>query len=129
MNKYHNKPKWVDGIKFDSGKEADYYVYLKQLEKEGTISNLQMQVPFELLPTVHGTKTKVKHLKRGDKEIEVDYVRQKATNYYADFVYIITATGQREVVDVKSAITRKKDAYILKKKMMLALKGIEIIEV
>lgn len=129
MSKYHNKPKWVDGIKFDSGKEADYYVYLKQLERDGKISNLQMQVPFELLPAVHGTKTKVKHLKCGDKEYEVDYVRQKATHYYADFVYIVTATGQREVVDVKSSATRKKDAYILKRKMMLALKGIEIVEV
>lgn len=129
MNKYHNKKVQIDGMWFDSKKEGNYYLYLKQLQEHGLISQLQMQVPFELLPAVKDTRVKVKHLKSGDKEVKAEYVKQRPTYYFADFVYINTKTGQREVVDVKSAATRKKDAYILKRKMMLALKGIEIVEV
>ena len=129
MSKYHNKKVQIDGMWFDSKKEGNYYLYLKQLQGQGLISQLQTQVPFELLPAVKDIRIKVKHLKSGDKEVESEYVKQRPTYYYADFVYIDTRTGRREVVDVKSAATRKKDAYVLKKKMMLALKGIEILEV
>ena len=129
MSKYHNKKVWYDGIKFDSGKERDYYIFLKQQESEGKISNLRLQVPYVLIPKVMGEKTVVKHLKRGDKTEIKPYVRQQETKYFADFVYSDPVTGQDEVIDVKSKITRKKESYILKKKMMLAFLGIEIIEI
>lgn len=129
MSKYHNKKVQIDGMWFDSKKEGNYYLYLKQLQEHGFISQLQMQVPFELLPAVKDTRVVIKHLKSGDKEVIKEFVKQRPTYYYADFVYIDAKTGHREVVDVKSAVTRKKDAYILKRKMMLALKGIEIVEV
>lgn len=129
MSKYHNKPKIVNGIKFDSTKEANYYLYLKQLQDEGKIFNLKLQVPFELLPKVKGQKVVTKHLKSGDKLVCVDFVKQRPTYYIADFVYNDSETGAQTVVDVKSAATKKKDAYRLKKKMMLALLGIEIEEV
>ena len=125
MSKYLNKKTEIDGIVFDSAKEARYYLYLKQREREGEISSLNMQVPFEIIPAVYGTK--VKHLKTKDKEER--YCIQRATHYVADFVYIITATGRQEVVDVKSEITRKNPEYRLKKKLRLAVKGIEILEV
>jgi hypothetical protein len=128
-SKYHNKKVWYDGIQFDSGKERDYYIYLKKKEQEGEITNLRMQVPFVLIPKVMGKKTVVKHHKRGDKIEEKDYVRQQETKYFADFVYEDSVTGKEEVIDVKSKITRKKESYILKKKMMLAFLGIEIVEV
>ena len=128
-SKYHNKKVWYDGIKFDSGKEKDYYIYLKKKEQEGEITNLRMQVPFIVIPKVMGKKTVVKHLKRGDRIEEKDYVRQQETKYFADFVYEDSVTGKEEVIDVKSKITRKKESYILKKKMMLAFLGIEIVEV
>ncbi len=124
-NKYLNKKTEVDGIVFDSKKEADYYLFLKQLEKVGEISNLRLQVPFEVIPAVYGRR--VKHLKTKDK-IE-PYCVQKSTHYVADFVYIVTKSGEQVVVDVKSPITRKNPEYRLKKKMMLAFNGITITEV
>ncbi len=128
-SKYHNKKKIVDDIEFDSGKEADYYLFLKQKESKGEITNLRLQVPFVLIPKVMGEKTVVKHLKKGDRIETKPYVRQKETKYFADFVYTDPVTGLDEVIDVKSNITRKKESYRLKKKMMLAFLGIEIIEV
>ena len=128
-SKYNNKKVWYDGIKFDSGKERDYYIYLKQKESEGEIANLRLQVPYVLIPKVMGEKTVVKHLKKGDKIEVKPYVRQQETKYFADFVYSDPVTGLDEVIDVKSKITRKKESYILKKKMMLAFLGIEIVEI
>lgn len=128
-SKYNNKKKIVDGIEFDSGKEADYYLFLKRKESEGEIINLRLQVPFVLIPKVMEERTVVKHLKKGDRIETKPYVRQKETKYFADFVYTDPVTGLDEVIDVKSKITRKKESYRLKKKMMLAFLGIEIIEV
>ena len=128
-SKYHNKKVWYDGIEFDSKKERDYYILLKQKESEGEITNLRLQVSYVVIPKVMGEKTVVKHLKKGDKIITKPYVRQRETQYFADFVYSDPVTGQDEVIDVKSKITRKKESYILKKKMMLAFLGIEIIEI
>jgi len=48
-SKYGNKKTVVDGIKFDSKKEADYYVRLKLAKQSGDLVMFQMQVPF-LLP-------------------------------------------------------------------------------
>lgn len=125
MSKYLNKKVVVDGMEFDSKKEADYYLYLKQRLETGEISCLRRQVPYELIPAVYGER--VKHLKTKDKVERV--CLQKATNYYADFVYVETATGKEVVVDVKSKYTRTLADYRLKKKMMLAFKGIELTEV
>lgn len=40
----------VDGIKFDSKREASRYQELRLLEQAGEITNLLLQVPFELIP-------------------------------------------------------------------------------
>lgn len=123
--KYGNKHVWYDGIEFVSKAEGDYYLYLKQLEQNGVISNLRLQVPFEIIPAVWGER--VKHLKTKDKTEK--YSIQKATYYIADFVYVVTATGQQEVVDVKSDETRTDPVYRLKKKMMQAYNNITIKEI
>lgn len=125
MNKYRNTKTIVDGITFDSKKEANYYLFLKQKEADGEISNLRMQVPYEVIPEVW--EDEVKHLKTKDKIVR--RCVQRATHYVADFVYTVCETGNDEVVDVKSFITRKNPEYRLKKKMMRAFKGISIIEV
>ena len=124
MSKYNNKKVFYDGILFDSQYEKDYWVFLKRKEEAGEISNLRRQVPYELIPEIWGEK--VKHLKTKDKVVR--YQIQKATHYYADFVYT-DADGNEVVVDTKSAYTRKLADYCLKKKMMLAFKGIAIKEV
>jgi hypothetical protein len=50
MSKYKAKKTVVDGITFDSQKEAQRWCELRLLEKAGVIKNLQRQVPFEIIP-------------------------------------------------------------------------------
>lgn len=128
MSKYHNKVCYADGHKFDSEKERDYYWILKEKLRSNKISNLRLQVKYEVIPGVSGIKEEVKHLKKGDKIVQKKYCVQRPTYYFADFVYIDNETGKENVIDVKSVATIKKEAYKLKKKM-LRVKGIEIIEV
>ena len=58
MSKYNAKKTIVDGITFDSKHEADRYCELKLLLRAGAITDLRLQVPFELQPafTVNGKK-------------------------------------------------------------------------
>lgn len=123
-SKYKNRLCYYDGMKFDSEYERDYWIHLKMEEEVGTITNLRRQVPYELIPEVWGER--VRHLKTKDKVER--FQMQKATHYYADFVYV-DCDGNEVVVDTKSAYTRKLEDYRLKKKMMLAFKGIAIKEV
>lgn len=99
--KYGNERVQVDGIMFDSQKEARYYEELKMRRAAGDLKLVLLQVPF-ILP--------------GD------------IRYKADFV-TIDKNGNYEVIDVKSEATRKNRVYINKKKQMAAVWGIEIIEV
>lgn len=99
MNKYNARKTIVDGIKFDSRKEAKRYVELKEMERKGLIRDLNLQVPFELIPSF---------------TIFVDGKIRKRRNirYIADFVYF---ENDKEVVeDVKG---RRTDVYKLKKKL------------
>lgn len=122
VNKYHNKEVIIDGIKFKSTKEGRFYLLYKQMEKNGEISNLRMQVPYELIPAIW--RDVVKHLKTKDKIVKKCV--QRAVHYVADFVFIDNLTGKEEVIDAKGFRTKE---YKLKKKMMLAFKNIEIKEV
>jgi len=124
-NKYKNIPAEADGYYFDSRKERDYYIYLREQQKQGKISDLKMQVSYEIIPAVWVEE--VKHLKTKDKVIR--RCDQRAAYYVADFVYMNNETGKEEVVDVKSAITRMNSEYRLKKKMMYAFNGIKIKEI
>ena len=45
-SKYHNVKVEVDGIKFDSGREAKRYKALKELQRIGIVSELRLQVPY-----------------------------------------------------------------------------------
>ena len=124
-SKYNNKKIVVDGIVFDSQKEAMRYGQLKLLERAGEISDLKLQVPFELIPNQYETVERFsksgKRLKDGLKLVE------RGVTYVADFTY---KSGENIVVeDVKSKATRKKESYIIKRKLMRYLKGIAIKEV
>lgn len=119
-NKYHARKVVFDGITFDSKKEGLHYLALREQERRGEISNLRLQVPFELLPAIY--KDEVVHLKTKDKVVKK--LVQRAVHYIADFVYI--KDGKEYVVDAKGL---RPAEYILKKKMMLANLGIEIIEI
>ena len=121
-SKYWNKKVEIDGIVFDSKKEGDYYLYLKQLQTNGEISNLRLQVSYEIIPAVYGEK--IQHLKTKTKT--VPYCIQRATHYVADFVYIETATGKEHVVDVKGKTAPLTEGFKLKQKLMRYVNGITV---
>lgn len=50
MSKYKNKEVFVDGIKFDSKHESEYYILLKKEKEEGKIKDFELQKKFELQP-------------------------------------------------------------------------------
>lgn len=58
-NKYRNIKTTVDGIEFDSRKEADYYCQLKLLKRAGEIKDFGLQPRYELQPTFKKNGTKI----------------------------------------------------------------------
>jgi len=96
-NKYHNIKTEIDGIKFDSKKEADRYVQLKILQKAGIIKNLELQPKYRL-----------------QDGFEKNGVKYRPINYIADFRYFDNEKGHIRVEDVKG---QKTDVYKLKKKL------------
>ena len=95
--KYGNKKTTVEGITFDSAKEANRYRELKMLEISGLISDLKIQQRFEIVPKAGGNK--------------------RARFYVADFTYL--EGGKKIIEDVKSPITRSNAVYTLKKALVL----------
>lgn len=108
VSKYHNKKTVVNGITFDSKHEADRYIELSMLLKAGVISDLRLQVPYELIPT-----------------IKLNGETFRSTKYLADFVYK-DKDGNEVVEDAKGM---KTDVYKLKKKLMAYIHHISIHEV
>jgi transcriptional antiterminator len=120
-SKYGNKKAKHDGMVFDSRRERNRYIILSALQRAGEISDLRMQVTYELLPAIYEMeekqlKTKVKMVQR---------CAQRAVHYIADFVYK-DKEGNEVVEDTKGMRTKE---YLLKKKMMRALLGIQIKEI
>lgn len=109
-NKYGNQKTMVDGIYFDSAREARRYKELKLMEKAGLISDLQLQVPFEVIPKIKDEKT--------------NKVLQRPTIYKSDFTY--RKEGKLVVEDAKGYQT---EAYKIKRKLMFWRFGIHIQEV
>lgn len=102
MSKYKNTKTEVDGIKFDSKREAAYYQKLKLGNHAGLIKDFWMQVRFDII------------------------INSQFIGFYkADFVVDYFGEGYM-VIDVKGV---KTSAYSLKKKLIKAVYGIEIIEV
>ena len=118
MSKYGNKKVVRNGIVYDSKKEADRHAVLKLLERSGRISDLQRQVKFQLIPAQYAPDVIGKRggVKRGK-------LLEREVSYIADFTY--TQDGKQVVEDVKGFRTAD---YILKRKLMLYLHGIQIKE-
>lgn len=124
QNKYNAKKVSVDGIEFDSKKEARRYQELLLLQKAGEIYMLERQKVYELLPAQREPDTVGK---RGG--VIKGKLLERAVEYVADFVYT-DKTGKTVVEDVKGF--REGGAYavfVLKRKLMLYRYGIKIIEV
>ena len=113
MSKYRNIKTEIDGIWFDSKKEARRYQELKILEQANEISHLECQPAFPCI--IEG---------------------KKICTYKADFRYFDKKkkgkqgqTGCQVVEDVKSPAS-KTPVYRLKKKLVEALYiGVNIVEI
>lgn len=96
--KYGNRVTEVDGIRFDSEKEADYYWQLHWLMREGTVKSIELQPEFVLQPAYEVAGKKIRPI-----------------IYKADFK-VTEASGHVYYVDTKGMRTQ---VYLLKKKMLL----------
>lgn len=105
QNKYRAVRTLVDGILFASKKEARRYGELKLLAAAGAVRDLRLQPKYPLV--VNGVKI---------------------GRYTGDFLYLDVAAGREVLEDVKSPASRT-EAYALRKKLLLALYGLEITEV
>lgn len=107
-SKYGSRKVTIDGVTYDSLKEYHRFCDLKLMQRAGIITGLQRQVKYELIPTqrINGK------------------VIERPVNYYADFVYKMDR--QLVVEDVKGYKTPE---YIIKRKLMLSVYGIQIHEV
>lgn len=100
--KYRNIITEVDGIKFQSRAEANYYGKLKLYIKAGEVESFERQVSYDL--KVNGILI---------------------CKYIADFVVKYT-NGTIKVVDVKGVRT---PLFIIKSKLMLAIHQIDVFEI
>lgn len=105
-SKYRARKTTVDGVTFDSKREANRYLVLKGMEEDGAIEGLRRQVRYELVPA-----------------FDVDGTHYRPVYYVADFVYV--EDGKEVVEDVKGVRT---DVYRLKSKLFARRYGISIKE-
>lgn len=111
-SKFFSKKVTVEGITFDSKKEGEYYLRLKELEKKGTIKDLELQKEYVL-----------------QDKFKINNKTRREIKYKADFKYITTEDNKMHVVDVKSPYTAKDKVYRMKKKMFEYRYGIELEEI
>lgn len=107
-SKYGAVKTTVDGITFDSAKEAKRYGELKLLERAGKIDSLVLQPVFEIFVDVS---------QDGDRRVRI-------CDYRADFQYY--RKRERIVEDVKGM---KTPVYRIKKKLVEALYDLTITEI
>ena len=121
-NKYKSMKCYLDGIEFDSRREARRYQELLLLQRAGVIQDLRLQEKFVLIPSQYESYerygAKGQELKLGQRLVE------KECSYIADFVY--EQDGKTVVEDTKGFKTKD---YIIKRKLMLWIHGIRIKEV
>lgn len=106
IGKYNAVKTKVEGITFDSKREAARYQELRLLERAGEIENLSLQAPFSLSAWSE------------DGPVHI-------CRYIADFVYNDLGSDEHVVEDSKGFRT---PLYRLKKKWMAAQYGIVIRE-
>ncbi len=126
--KLGNKKVTVDGIEFDSIKEARRYGELKLLQRAGQIEQLELQKEFELIPAQY--ETFPRYGKTGKRLQDGNRCTEKSCVYKADFTYI--QNGQQIVEDVKGYRDPASAAYakfVIKRKLMLWRYGIRITEI
>lgn len=104
-NKYGAHKTVIDGITFDSKKEAARYCELRLLERSGAITGLELQPGFKF--AIEGRPVLIK---------SKGYPNGRQVTYRADFAYF--EGGTRVIEDVKGMRT---DVFKLKKAMVEAM--------
>lgn len=124
-SKYHAEKVTVNGITFDSKKEARRYLELTALEQAGKIHGLRRQVKYLLIPEQR--ERCAERYKSGPKkgQFKPGRVLERECAYYADFDYY-AEDGTHVVEDVKGVKTKE---YRVKKKLLLYVYHIRISEV
>jgi hypothetical protein len=111
--KFFNRPT-EDG--FDSRKEQRVFRELELLyhasEPRLRVANVARQVAYEVVPAQYDERGRC---------------IERAVHYIADFV-VDYGDGRREVLDAKSAFTRKLPVYVIKRKLMLWRYGLRVRE-
>lgn len=124
-SKYNATKTIVDGIEFSSRKEAKRYKELSHLLAVGEISDLKMQVPYELIPAIKEPDTfGAKGGRKPGKTIE------RSCSYVADFTYL-DKDGNFVCEDVKGyrGKTGAYSIFVIKRKLMLWRYNIKVREV
>jgi hypothetical protein len=111
-SKYGARVQEVDGVRFDSRKEARRYQELRILERAGLIRDLELHPRYAIV---------VRELKDVAQWITCGH-------YTADFRYLDVERRETVIEDVKSTVTRT-TAYRLRKRLVEAIYGIRILEV
>jgi hypothetical protein len=113
-SKFMNKKTEINGIKFSSKKEATRYIDLKEKEKNGEITNLELQVKFNLQPS-----------------IKVDGETIRAIDYVSDFCYYEKNSDKLAIYvveDVKASKFFQTDVFKIKRKLFAYKYGFKIRE-
>ena len=132
-NKVNAKKITVDGIEFDSKREAKRYQELRLLEMAGEISDLRLQVRYDLIPAAFEMVGTGEYYKRGEHAGEEKMKRccyERGIDYVADFVYI--KDGETVVEDAKGMRDPHSAMYaifVIKRKLMLYIHGIKVREI
>ena len=103
MSKYRNVRTAVDGIVFASKREARRYMDLKNMERANVIERLELQPRYKM---VIGGMT--------------------VCTFVPDFQYRHRETGELVIEDAKGVQTA---VYKMKKKLLKAIYGLDVVEV
>lgn len=110
QSKFGNRKTVVDGITFDSAKEARRWQQLRLEERAGNIRDLKRQVPFPITSTNSHNGARV-----------------AVAKYFADFTYWRIQPDGDELYVVEDAKGVRTDVFNLKKKLVEQEHGIEIL--
>lgn len=105
--KYRNKPVVVDGVRFDSKREAARWERLCGYEQCGLITNLERQVTYVLAPSV---------------KIEGEKRARPALRFKVDFRYV-DEDGKTVVEDAKGVADT---AFRIRQHLMKSVHGIDV---
>ena len=98
-NKYGAKKCQLDGHKFDSQAEMRHYLVLREMQRAGKITDLEVHPKFKLVPSRTNKKGK----------------RRRGVTYTADFRYV--AGHETVVEDVKGGKATQTQAFVIKSKL------------